>query len=195
MPRTILPLALLLTSTLALCPTNSAQAADDHAHDHAHAHVTRAVCVLTPTMDNKVRGRLLIVQNKEETTIRGRVNNLTPGEHGFHIHEFGDMSDRTGASAGGHFNPEGHEHGGPHSAMRHVGDLGNITADAEGVAQVDITVKGLNVQSILGRSFVVHGGVDDLKSQPAGDAGPRVAVGVIGVASPPAEKPAEKAAK
>ncbi|MEQ8787578.1 MAG: superoxide dismutase family protein [Pirellulaceae bacterium] len=164
----------------------AAPAADEHEHDHPE--LNRAVCVLVPTKENKVRGRITFMETKEGTRVRGRVNNLTPGLHGFHIHQYGDLTDRTGASAGGHFNPEGHEHGGPDSAMHHAGDLGNIEANAEGVAMVDMTVKGLHVHFILGRSIVVHAGKDDLKSQPSGDAGPRVAVGVIGVAGPPPEK-------
>lgn len=181
-------LATLLAAIFGVCLAGSTAVAEEADKHEGHAHVTRAVCLLRPTMGNKVRGRILFVQRDDETTIRGRVINLTPGAHGFHIHEFGDVTDRSGASAGGHFNPEGHEHGGPESKMHHAGDLGNIEANAEGVAMVEITVKGLNVDSILGRSIVVHGGADDLKSQPSGAAGPRVAFGVIGVAAPPQPK-------
>ena len=160
--------------------------ADDSDAKHQHApELNRAVCVLTPTKDNKVRGRIFFTQGEDGATkIHGVVNNLTPGMHGFHIHEFGDLTDRTGKSAGGHFNPEGHDHAGPDADKRHVGDLGNIEADDKGVARVEMTVKGLKVHFILGRSIVVHAGKDDLKSQPSGNAGPRVAVGVIGIRQP-----------
>lgn len=160
----------------------------DH-HEGAHAHLpTDGVAVLKATKGNKVRGRLTLKQTKDGVRITGRVNNLTPGEHGFHIHEFGDLSSPDGKSAGGHFNPDGHDHAGPDAEKRHAGDLGNITADDEGVANVDILQKGLKLHFVIGRSFVVHAGKDDLQSQPSGDAGPRVAVGVIGIAQPKMKK-------
>ena len=166
----------------------AANAVAEDEHEHASG-LNQAVCVLVPTKDNKVRGRIFFNQGKNGVTqIRGKVNNLTPGLHGFHIHEFGDLTDRTGKSAGGHFNPEGHDHAGPDAQKRHVGDLGNIEANEDGVATVEMSVKGLKVHFILGRSIVVHAGKDDLTSQPSGNAGPRVAVGVIGIRQP-MEKP------
>jgi Cu-Zn family superoxide dismutase len=139
--------------------------------------------VIKPTKGNKVRGTLRLVQKGETLKIMGRITNLTPGEHGFHIHEFGDERGTDGTATGGHYNPGGHEHGapGPHS---HSGDLGNVTADAEGVAKVDISVKGTKLHFVLGRAFVIHAGKDDLKSQPSGAAGARVATGVIGIGNP-----------
>lgn len=172
-----------LVLTLALVGLAGSRAqAQQHAHGD-HDLPTLGVAVITPTKGNKVRGSLRLVQKGDELKIMGRVNNLTPGEHGFHIHEFGDQRGTDGTAAGGHYNPDGHEHGapGPHS---HTGDLGNITADAEGVAKVDITVKGTKLHFVLGRSFVIHAGKDDLKSQPSGAAGARVATGVIGIANP-----------
>jgi len=174
-----------------LISVNCAMArADDKDSKHEQPpELNQAVCVLIPTMGNKVRGRILFSQSKDGTTrVRGRVNNLSPGLHGFHIHQYGDLTDRTGKSAGGHFNPDGHDHAGPDSVKRHAGDLGNIEANDDGVAQVDVSVKGLKVHFVLGRSIVVHGGKDDLKSQPSGDAGPRVAVGVIGIQQPTVDK-------
>ena len=146
-----------------------ANAEDKHSHDHAHAELpTLGVCVLMPTKDNKARGTLRLVQKGDELVITGKVRNLTPGEHGFHIHEFGDRRAADATSAGGHFNS-------------HAGDLGNILADDQGVATVNVTTKDTALHFILGRSFVVHAGKDDLKSQPSGDAGPRVAVGIVGI--------------
>lgn len=176
----------------ALCSgATSVQAAEKHEHEHEQM-LSTGVVVLKSTKGNTVRGRLLLKQTKEGVHVTGRVMNLTPGEHGFHIHEFGDLSAPDGTSAGGHFNPEGHEHGGPDADKRHAGDLGNITADAEGIAKVDILQKGLKLHYVIGRSIVVHAGKDDLKSQPSGDAGPRVAVGVIGIAQPPQKKAPKK---
>ena len=93
-------------------------------------------------------------------------------------------------STGPHFNPEGHDHGGPDTAKRHAGDLGNIKADKNGVAKVNTKAAGLRLHFILGRSLVVHADPDDLKSQPAGNAGARIGVGVIGIAE--IKKPAAK---
>jgi Cu-Zn family superoxide dismutase len=160
--------------------------AADHAHEHGHEHSdhplpTSAVCVLMPTKGQDVHGTFTLTQRGNGTQILGEVRGLTPGKHGFHIHEFGDLRSDDGTSAGGHYNPEGHPHGGPEDAKRHVGDLGNITADESGKAMVKMTVDGLRVHFVIGRSLVVHAKADDLKTQPTGDAGGRVAVGVIGV--------------
>lgn len=141
------------------------------------------IAILNPTKGNKARGMLKLVQQGEDLKITGKVRNLSPGKHGFHIHMFGDLRAADGTSAGGHFDPFGHEHGAPNEKS-HLGDLGNITANEQGVAEVDIVSKNTVLPFVLGRSFVVHAGQDDLKSQPSGDSGPRVAVGVIGVGNP-----------
>ena len=103
--------------------------------------------------------------------------------HGFHIHEKGDLSAPDLSSAGGHFNPDQHHHGGPHSAASHAGDLGNITADGQGNAHLEITLHNVTLETgprgLIGRSVIVHADPDDLKTDPAGNAGPRIAGGVI----------------
>jgi Cu-Zn family superoxide dismutase len=160
-------------------------ATTDHAHDHAAPPLpTRAVAVLHPSKGQDVHGTVTLNQAGDAVEIIGEIRGLTPGKHGFHIHEFGDLRSDDGTSAGGHFNPEGHPHGGPDDAKRHAGDLGNITADESGTATFRMKVAELQVHFVLGRSLVVHAKADDLKSQPSGDAGGRVAVGVIGVAGP-----------
>lgn len=125
--------------------------------------------------------------------VMGSVAGLTPGLHGFHIHQYGDIRQRCKA-AGGHFNPGNATHGAPEDAVRHVGDLGNIMADEKGVARVDITDTVISFSgdsNIIGRSIVIHGGVDDLGkggnegSKKTGNAGPRVGCGVIGISAPP----------
>jgi Cu-Zn family superoxide dismutase len=113
------------------------------------------------------------------------VEGLTPGDHGFHIHEYGDCSAPDATSAGGHFAPLGKPHGAPTSTDRHVGDLGNITAGEDGAAHLewlDTHLAFSGPQSILGRAVIVHADPDDLTSQPTGNAGGRVACGVIGIA-------------
>jgi Cu-Zn family superoxide dismutase len=112
-------------------------------------------------------------------------------EH-FHVHELGDCSAADASSAGGHFRPFANPHGGRDADRRHVGDLGNLTANASGVAEADfvdsrVTLGGpalSGTASILGRAVIVHRQRDDLTSQPSGDAGARVACGVVGFAAP-----------
>jgi Cu-Zn family superoxide dismutase len=147
----------------------------------------KAVAVLTAMSDSSVAGTFHFELTDAGIKITGTVTGLTPGKHGFHVHQYGDLTKADGTSAGGHFNPHGSEHAGPHADHRHVGDLGNIVADESGTAVVSIvdtqlTFSGDN--SIIGRSVVVHAGEDDLSSQPSGAAGARVAVGVVGIAAP-----------
>ncbi|XP_029053644.1 uncharacterized protein LOC117609876 [Osmia lignaria lignaria] len=135
-----------------------------------------------------VTGELTITQSADNTVeITGTVYGLTEGLHGFHVHEKADMREGCN-STGPHFNPTNATHGAPDSAVRHVGDLGNIRANAQGEASVNIkdTVISLTgVNSILGRAIVVHSGEDDLGrgnttlSATTGNAGGRWACGVI----------------
>jgi Cu-Zn family superoxide dismutase len=152
---------------------------------HAETSVKKAICVLHPTEGNDVKGTVTFTQNGSGVNIVADLEGLTPGTHGFHIHEFGDCSKPDGTSAGGHFNPEHKDHGAPSDSVRHVGDLGNIEAKDDGTAHLELndTMIKLNGEhSIIGRSIIVHAGEDDLESQPTGDAGARVACGVIGIA-------------
>ncbi|MBI2822473.1 MAG: superoxide dismutase family protein [Acidobacteria bacterium] len=145
----------------------------------------RAVCVLHATEGNQAHGTVIFTQEGEQMKVVADVEGVAPGKHGFHIHEFGDCSAPDGSSAGGHFNPDGKPHGAPADAERHVGDLGNIEGGPDGMAHLEWTDSFLSLSgphSILGRGVIVHAGEDDLKSQPTGNAGGRVACGVIGVA-------------
>jgi Cu-Zn family superoxide dismutase len=148
--------------------------------------VTSAVCVLIPLGDSKVKGKVTFTKKTDGVGIAAQLSGLTPGDHGFHIHEFGDISSPDGLSAGGHFNPANVAHGNFDAATRHEGDFGNITADAQGNAvysRIDklATLSGPN--SIIGRAIIVHANKDDF-SQPVGNAGGRIAAGVIGIANP-----------
>jgi len=142
-----------------------------------------ATANLQPTKDNKVWGTVTFTQKGSKVLVVANVNGLKPGLHGFHVHEKGDCSAADGMSAGGHFNPAGKPHGAPDSAERHGGDLGNLTADKSGNATLSIEVDGITLDqtanSIVGKSVIVQANPDDLKSQPAGNAGPRVTCGVI----------------
>lgn len=147
--------------------------------------LSKAICVVTPTEGHDVKGVVTFTQTDAGVLIVADIEGLTEGKHGFHIHEWGDISKPDGTSAGGHFNPGGADHAGPEDSARHAGDLGNIVADENGNAHYEelndlVSFSGQN--SILGRSIIIHVGEDDLESQPTGDAGGRVAAGVIGVA-------------
>jgi Cu-Zn family superoxide dismutase len=155
------------------------------------APVTKAVCVMTPLSGSKVAGVIYFTQKGDEIEITGEITGLTEGLHGFHVHEFGDLTGNDGLTTGGHFNPEGKKHGGLHDKERHVGDLGNIKADAKGVAKIDIKDKLVKLEgtnSVLGRALIVHAKADDEKTQPSGDAGGRIGGGVIGIANIPTKK-------
>lgn len=148
---------------------------------------TKAIAVLGSTAGSSVTGTVTFTSGADGTKVVADITGLTPGKHGFHIHEFGDCSSQDGKSAGGHYNPTKHEHAGPEVPNRHVGDLGNIEADADGKAHLEMTDKMLKLSgdtSIIGYGVIVHEKADDLKTQPTGDAGGRVACGVIGVAKP-----------
>lgn len=149
--------------------------------------VTKAVAVLSPTKGSSVSGLVTFTKVDGGVKIVAEVTGLTPGPHGFHIHEFGDCSAPDATSAGGHFNPQHKEHGAPDAPMRHAGDFGNLEADASGKAhyeRVDTVISLVGADSIVGHGVIVHEKVDDLKTQPTGNAGARVACGVIGVAKP-----------
>lgn len=135
---------------------------------------------------DSVKGSILLIQAPgTPTLIKGTITGLQPGEHGFHIHEFGDMSDGC-KSMGAHYNPDGVDHG--HLGDGHVGDLGNITADESGMARFTVRADRVDLigdRSVVGRGIVVHADKDDLgkggdaESLKTGNAGDRLACGVI----------------
>jgi Cu-Zn family superoxide dismutase len=146
---------------------------------------TKAIAVLHPTSGKNVSGTVTFTASGNTVKVVADITGLTPGKHGFHIHEFGDCSEPKAASAGGHFNPAHKQHGAPDANDRHAGDLGNIEADASGKAHLEWTdpvMKLSGSDSIVGHAVIVHEKADDLKTQPTGDAGGRLACGVIGIA-------------
>ncbi len=162
------------------------RAAEHEAHAQAWAAVKQAVAVLHPTAGNKCSGKVVFTQEGEKVKVVADIEGLIAGQkHAFHIRQYGDCSAADGMSAGGHYNPENHPHGLPGSAQRHAGDLGNLEADSSGKAHLDITVDNISVAGtknpIVGRGVIVHAKVDD-GGQPVGNAGGRIACGVIGVA-------------
>jgi len=174
-----------LTTSLA---TRGADAAGGDA-----ASLKQAVAVLHATANNKCQGIVRFTQEGDSVKVVADLEGLNPGQkHAFHIHQYGDCSGSDGMSAGGHYNPEGHQHGLPDAPSHHAGDLGNVQADNDGKAHYEITVSGITIggakNPIIGRGVIVHAKVDD-GGQPVGNAGARIACGVIGVANPGEKKP------
>ncbi|EFJ13179.1 hypothetical protein SELMODRAFT_442405 [Selaginella moellendorffii] len=146
----------------------------------------KAVAVLAGT---GVSGVVSFVEDGEGTTVSGKITGLVAGEHGFHVHALGDTTNGC-LSTGAHFNPNNLEHGDPSDKIRHAGDLGNVTAGPDGVAEFVIKDKQIplaGANSIVGRAVVVHADRDDLGkgghelSKSTGNAGGRLACGVIGL--------------
>jgi superoxide dismutase, Cu-Zn family len=186
----VLSICLGTVCFFAIGPESKTSAAQDGAMMGMPDQVTKAVCVVHPLGNNKVSGKVTFTKTADGIDVSAELTGLTPGEHGFHVHEFGDCSKMDGTCAGGHYNPTGMPHAGPDSPQRHEGDLGNITADASGNAtyhRVDKMLMLNGPHSIVGRSIIVHAGRDDLTSQPSGDAGARIGCGTIGIADPKME--------
>jgi superoxide dismutase, Cu-Zn family len=147
--------------------------------------VTKAVAVVHPTQGNNAEGTVWFTSGPGGVTVKASLKGLAAGNHGFHVHEFGDCTAPDGASAGGHFNPKGTPHGAPTDAAHHAGDLGNVQAAADGTATLewkDPAMKLDGPDGVIGHAVIVHASADDMKTQPTGNAGGRVGCGVIGVA-------------
>ena len=135
---------------------------------------------------DKVKGTVLLIQAPgTPTLIKGTITGLEPGKHGFHIHEFGDMS-KGCESMGGHYNPDNVDHG--DLKQGHVGDLENVLANDQGIANFSIVASRVDLlgdRSVVGRGLVIHAEEDDLgkggdaESLKTGNAGERLACGVI----------------
>jgi Cu-Zn family superoxide dismutase len=145
----------------------------------------RATAALQPTKGSKAFAEVTFEEaGPGKVRVIAFAQNLKPGqEHGFHIHEAGDCSSGDGMSAKGHFNPHGQPHGNPGSASRHAGDLPSLKAEKNGRAKLDVTVDGLSIGSgpgnIVGKGMIIHADPDDYRTQPTGNAGGRIACGVI----------------
>ena len=181
------PLSLTLFPASALLLAACAAAPQRNAAPMATHQAREAVVNLAPASGSLVSGRLALVPMGDGLHLRGEVGGLMPGSrHGFHIHEKGDCSAADASSAGGHFNPSGQPHGRAGQGRHHAGDADNLVADAKGVARVDAHLGGLSLgngaaNDVAGRAVIVHAAADDYSSQPAGNAGARVACGVIQV--------------
>lgn len=149
-----------------------------------HGGMTTASATLEPTRGNQVTGEVQFEQRPAGVLVRATVSGLAPGSiHGFHVHEKGDCSSGDGMSAGGHFNPQGVAHGYYQAAVHHAGDMPNLQADTQGQARMIFELKGVQLTTgpdgLIGKGVIVHSGPDDYVSQPTGNAGGRLACGVI----------------
>ena len=149
----------------------------------AMASAQTATATIAPTAGNAAKGTVKFTQKGDKVTVTAQISGLSPGGHGFHVHEKGDCSAPDATSAGGHFNPTGKPHGAPDAGEHHAGDLPMLQADANGNATLTADVSGLTIGAgtgdIAGKSVVVHKDVDDYKTQPAGNSGARIGCGVI----------------
>jgi Cu-Zn family superoxide dismutase len=144
----------------------------------------RANAQLKPTKGNKAFGEVIFTQVGSKVRVVAYLDGLRPDrEHGFHIHDAGDCSSDDGMSAKGHFNPQGKPHGHFQSAERHGGDLPALKSDKSGRAKLDVEMDIITVTpgptSVIGRGLIVHADPDDYRTQPTGNAGARLACGVI----------------
>ena len=144
----------------------------------------RASAQLQPTTGNPTSGSVNFVQAGNKVLVSGEVRGLKPNaEHGFHVHEKGDCSSGDGMSTGGHYNPGGKPHGAHGAGEHHTGDLPSLKADRYGVAAFSFVSRSISVagptNDITGKGLIVHRDPDDYKTQPTGNAGPRLACAVI----------------
>lgn len=186
--KTYLPILIITALTLLVTGCVQFQEKNGDAEQEAETVIEQAVAVIYPTEGNDIEGTVTFTQTDEGVMVQAVVSGLeAESMHGFHIHQYGDCRASDGTSAAGHFDPMDMPHGAPTAEQRHVGDMGNLPAGADGVAEIEyndpvIELNGPN--SIMGRGVIVHAGRDDLESQPTGDAGSRLGCGVIGVANP-----------
>ena len=178
--------ATLAFSTLLLLGTSHGLTAAEAAP------VTAAIAVIHPTTGNETAGIVTFTATDGGVKVIAEVTGLPPGKHGFHIHEFGDISDSAKAiGTGGHYDPAGAQHHAlvdanrPDAMPHHAGDMGNLMADSAGKAHLEIMLQGVSlmgpINPLVGRAVIIHANADD-GGQPVGNAGGRVGQGVIGIA-------------
>jgi Cu-Zn family superoxide dismutase len=158
---------------------------DQYTREGATEPARMALATVQATEGNTAGGMVAFILgdvSDDHVRVVGKLTGLAPGAHGVHIHETGNCTAPDASSAGDHFNPAGSMHGDREAAVRHVGDLGNVVANADGIAEFDFEDRQLaftGMNSIVGKAFIVHMAGDDVFTQPSGSSGNRVGCGVI----------------
>ena len=144
----------------------------------------QASAIINASSGSEVSGTATFTQTGQKVMLRIEVENVSPGEHGVHIHEYGDCSAPDGKSAGGHWNPTNVDHGKWGVGEFHLGDIGNIMVGEDGTGSIELATDLWEVGTgsdidVVGKSIIVHADPDDFVSQPSGNAGARIGCGVI----------------
>jgi len=149
------------------------------------ASTATATAQIGPASGSRVEGTATFTQTENGVRMTLDLRNVAPGLHALHLHEKGDCSAPDATSAGDHWNPtsEAHGHRG-HSDEFHAGDIDNIEAASDSTVQFEATVEGWSIggdpnTDIIGKAVIIHANPDDFTSQPSGNAGARIACGVI----------------
>ncbi len=193
-PRTVVSLALggfaaLVCAGCVVAIGNKGLTPEDEslpwhaAHEASSSRQGFASATLQPRSGSSLSGNATFTETKDGVLVEVTVAGIEPGPHAVHVHETGDCSADDASSAGGHFNPEGHDHGAPTAVAAHAGDLGNVWVGEDGRGRLALVTRDLTVapgpHSVVGRAIIVHAVADDMVSQPAGAAGARIGCGVI----------------
>lgn len=190
MKKNVIHIALMLGVVAAWGWAQSATA-----DDAAPPEKKEAIAIIHQAGDykGKITGTVAFIPEGDGVKIVADVEGLSPGKHGIHLHEKSDLSSPDLKSAGPHFNPGGKKHGGPDSEEHHAGDLGNIEVDSNGHGHLEIISHDLSIENagngVVGHSVIIHANEDDLKSQPAGNSGARIAGGAINLRNAAGRQP------
>ncbi len=157
---------------------------EEHGDDHSDAAEASAVATIDPKGDSGVTGTATFEAAGDQVILTLSIAGATPGQHAFHLHEIGDCSAPDGTSAGGHWNPTEQDHGRWGGEAFHLGDVANLDVGEDGSATLTVATNLWSIgtgddNDVVGRSVIVHEGVDDFTTQPTGAAGGRIGCGVI----------------